>query len=343
VILPLEPSGKGERLGFVVAGLSALLADGASYTRFHNLLVASLSQAVSSAVAREQELERAEALAELNQQKTVFFSSVSHEISHPFDSDARAHGGRAGREVAQLGGEALQLVHRNARRLLKLVNTLLDFSRIEAGRVDARFQSDRSGRVTAALASSFRSLVEQAGLRLLVTCPPLPELAYVDKELWEKIVLNLISNAFKFTLEGSIEVSLKALGGWVGCAWPIPVRASRSRAAAPVSTLSAHRRGQGQELRRQRHWSGAGAGAGPAARGQRTGRKPGGCGQPLHREHPARQGTPTRGTRDRRHAAGSLQQERARSLRRGSPRLDTRAGHPPAPSRTSPREQAPRA
>src|SRR5262249_8295607 len=61
---------------------------------------------------------------------------------------------------------------------------------------------------TTDLASVFRSTIERAGLELIVDCPPLPEPVYVDREMWEKVVLNLLSNAFKFTFEGRIEVRL---------------------------------------------------------------------------------------------------------------------------------------
>ena len=101
--------------------------------------------------------------------------------------------------------ERLELVHRNGLRLLKLVNTLLDFSRIEAGRVQASYEPTDLAALTAELASVFRSAVERAGLRLVVDCPPLAEPVYVDREMWEKIVLNLLSNAFKFTFEGEID------------------------------------------------------------------------------------------------------------------------------------------
>jgi len=63
---------------------------------------------------------------------------------------------------------------------------------------------------TAELASVFRAAVEKAGMRLVIDCPPLPEAVFVDRDMWEKIVLNLVSNAFKHTLEGEIGVSLKA-------------------------------------------------------------------------------------------------------------------------------------
>ncbi len=91
------------------------------------------------------------------------------------------------------------LLHRNAQRLLRLVNTLLDFSRIEAGRVNASFEPTDLATFTAELASSFRSACDRAGLTLDVRCPPLPEPIYVDPDMWEKIVLNLLSNAFKYT------------------------------------------------------------------------------------------------------------------------------------------------
>ena len=96
--------------------------------------------------------------------------------------------------------------------MLKLVNTLLDFSRIEAGRVQAVYEPTDLAAFTAELASNFRSACERAGLRLVVDCPPIPEPVYVDRDMWEKVVLNLVSNAFKFTLEGEIAVSLRPVG-----------------------------------------------------------------------------------------------------------------------------------
>jgi hypothetical protein len=67
--------------------------------------------------------------------------------------------------------------------------------------------------VTAELASNFRSAIEQAGITLFVDCPPLPQPVHTDRDMWEKIVLNLLSNAFKFTFEGEIAVRLSARSG----------------------------------------------------------------------------------------------------------------------------------
>ncbi|HSY39724.1 MAG TPA: HAMP domain-containing sensor histidine kinase, partial [Polyangia bacterium] len=196
-ILPIEQSGGGRRYGFVVAGLSPLLSQTASYTRFHTLLAATVSQAVASAAAFEEERKRAEDLAELDRAKTAFFSNVSHEFRTPLTlmlgpaEDALA-------EAALLppeDRERWELVHRNALRLSKLVNALLDFSRIEAGRIEASFEPTDLGALTGELVSMFRSAIDRGGLKLRLDLPPLDEPAYVDREMWEKIVLNLLSNA----------------------------------------------------------------------------------------------------------------------------------------------------
>ncbi|WP_431266565.1 ATP-binding protein [Roseateles chitinivorans] len=108
--------------------------------------------------------------------------------------------------------DRLALVLRNATRLQRLVNTLLDFSRIEAGRAQARYEASDLAALTRDLASTFRSAMERAGLGFEVDCAPLGMHAYVDREMWEKIVLNLLSNAFKFTMRGQITVRLREAG-----------------------------------------------------------------------------------------------------------------------------------
>jgi signal transduction histidine kinase/CheY-like chemotaxis protein/anti-sigma regulatory factor (Ser/Thr protein kinase) len=154
-------------------------------------------------------------LAELDQAKTDFFSNVSHELRTPLtlllgpieELLSEPHS----LTLPQL--EALRLANRNALRLLRHVDMLLDITRIEAGRIDPTFEPTDLAALTAELAGSFQSACEQAGLRLEVDCPPLPEPAFVDHSLWEKVVLNLVSNAFKFTLEGEIAVRLRSAGG----------------------------------------------------------------------------------------------------------------------------------
>jgi PAS domain S-box-containing protein len=213
VILPLERTSAGQPMGFVVVGLSSMLAQSLSYTRFHKLLAASISQGVSSAASYEEERKRAQALADLDRAKTAFFSNISHEFRTPLTlllgpaEDAVA----AADSLSAVERERWTLVHRNALRLSKLVNTLLEFSRIEAGRVEASYEPTDLSALTGDLASMFRSAIERVGLQLRIDLPQLEEAAYVDPEMWEKIVLNLLSNALKFTFEGKITVSLRRL------------------------------------------------------------------------------------------------------------------------------------
>src|SRR6185503_19540130 len=147
--------------------------------------------------------------AEIDRAKTAFFSNVSHEFRTPLTlllgptEDALASPDQA------LRGEALESVHRNALRLLKLVNALLDFSRLEAGRMEAAYEPVDLRALTRDLASGFRSAVERAGLAFRLESDELAEPAYVDRGMWEKIVLNLLSNAFKFTFQGEISVTLR--------------------------------------------------------------------------------------------------------------------------------------
>jgi signal transduction histidine kinase len=151
-------------------------------------------------------------LGELDAAKTAFFGNVSHELRTPLTlmlgplEDALVD-----REapLADPQRARLSLVHDNALRLLNLVNALLDFSRLEAGRLRPRFAPVDLASVTVELAAMFSSAVEHAGLRFVVDCPPQSGPVYVDRDLWEKIVPNLVSNAFKFTMAGAITVRLR--------------------------------------------------------------------------------------------------------------------------------------
>jgi signal transduction histidine kinase len=119
---------------------------------------------------------------------------------------------RSQTHLSPMAKEQLDLVSRNGARLLRLVNTLLDFSRLEAGRVQAVYLATDLASFTSELASVFRSATDKAGLRLIVDCSDLGEPVYVDRDMWEKVVLNLISNAFKFTFNGEIAVSVHRVG-----------------------------------------------------------------------------------------------------------------------------------
>ncbi|HYC31768.1 MAG TPA: HAMP domain-containing sensor histidine kinase, partial [Gemmatimonadales bacterium] len=209
VLLPVAGSGDTGRTALLVAGLNPFRLLDERYRGFLSLVGGQIGAAIANAVAYEEERRRVEALAELDRAKTMFFSNVSHEFRTPLTLMLGPLQDLADTEnVPDAVRERAIVARRNALRMQKLVNSLLDFSRLEAGRVEARFEPVDLARLTADLASTFRSAIERAGLRLVVDCPPLAEPAYVDRDMWEKIVLNLVSNAFKFTLEGEIGVSL---------------------------------------------------------------------------------------------------------------------------------------
>jgi PAS domain S-box-containing protein len=215
LLVPITSQGQDTPAGFLVAGLNPYRQMDVSYSGFINLIAGQVAASVANARAYDEERKRAEALAEIDRAKTRFFSNVSHEFRTPLTlmlGPLQELLSRSQTHLSPTAKEQLELANRNGARLLRLVNTLLDFSRIEAGRVQAVYQATDLATFTAELVSVFRSATERAGLKLVVNCDPLDELAYVDRDMWEKIVLNLISNAFKFTFEGEIAVSLEQFG-----------------------------------------------------------------------------------------------------------------------------------
>jgi signal transduction histidine kinase len=211
LILPLVRTGQQVPVAFLIAGVSPHRVLDDRYRRFFHATAVQLMSVIINAQAYEAETERAEALAAIDRAKTSFFSNVSHEFRTPLTlilgpiEDAVA-------SMQGLSGEPLRLVRRNAHRLMKLVNALLDFSRAEAGRAQVAFEPTDLAEVTSYLGSAFRSAIERTGLAFHVDCPPLPEPIYIDRELWEKIVLNLLSNALKFTFDGSISLAVRWCG-----------------------------------------------------------------------------------------------------------------------------------
>lgn len=213
VILLARPDQKYP-FGLLLLGISPRLRYDQHYSNFFKLLMDQAVTALSSANAFEEERKRAEALAEIDRAKTAFFSNISHEFRTPLTLMLgpleELLQNRNALEPRHF--ENADTAHRNAMRLLRLVNSLLDFSRIESGRIDATFRPVDLARITADLASNFRSVVEKAGLQLHIRCEPITEKVYVDQGMWEKIILNLLSNAFKFTLQGSVTVTLVQQG-----------------------------------------------------------------------------------------------------------------------------------
>ena len=213
LVVPLVQQGAAPS-GFLVAALNRYRPLDDAYRDFVTLIAGHIASGIGSARSFRAQQRRAEELAELDRAKTTFFSNISHEFRTPLtlilDPVDQM---RSRTELDEPTRHELDSVWRNGLRLTKLVNSLLDFSRIEAGRTQAQFVPVDIASVTAELASVFRSAVERAGLSLVVDCPPLDEVVYIDRDMWEKVVLNLLSNALKFTFDGSIAIGVRRENG----------------------------------------------------------------------------------------------------------------------------------
>lgn len=211
-VMPVASSGMKEPYGFLVVGINPYRLPDEKYWDFFSLIADQVATSFSDLHALEEERKRVEALAEIDRAKTIFFSNISHEFRTPLTlllgpiEDALNDPASQSVDKYRLG-----IAHRNALRMQKLVNTLLEFSRIEAGRMEGRFSRVHIGTFTKELASSFRSAVEKAGMQLHISYEEIKGDVYVDVNMWEMIILNLVSNAFKYSKQGSIEVTVRQI------------------------------------------------------------------------------------------------------------------------------------
>ena len=214
LLTPLSFGGSDVPDAVLVTALNPHRAFDADDAGFIGLVAGQIAAAMGVARGYEDAQRRTLELADLDRAKTTFFSNISHEFRTPLTlmlgplqdvlEDA---------PIDAQTRDTLEVAHRNTLRLQKLVNTLLQFSRIEAGRVETRFEPVELASATAEIANGFRSAFERAGLDLDIDCPPLPHPVRVDLDMWEKVVLNLLSNAFKHTFEGGVAVVMRPVDG----------------------------------------------------------------------------------------------------------------------------------
>jgi signal transduction histidine kinase/serine phosphatase RsbU (regulator of sigma subunit)/anti-sigma regulatory factor (Ser/Thr protein kinase) len=211
LLLPVDRPGSDVPAAALVLGPSPRHRLDDDYREFLRMIARQLSAALSSAVGLAAAETRAAELAALDRAKTEFFSDVSHEFRTPLtlmlgpladalqDADPDPAAQRERIEIAQRG----------ALRLLRLVNALLDLSRIEAGRASASFGPVDLGRLARDTATVFQSAIDRSGLELVVDAPEEGAIVEADADMLEKVLLNLLSNAFKFTREGRIELRVR--------------------------------------------------------------------------------------------------------------------------------------
>lgn len=197
--------------GFLVLAMSPHRRDDERYRLALRAIAAQIETNLATGRAAHAEAARAEELAELERTKALFLSNISHELRTPLTLILGPIEDALATPAQSMSGHPLEMVHRNARRLLKLVSSLLDFVRIDAQRTRATFEATDLGALTAVVAECFRAPIARAKLTYQIDCPPSIAPLYVDRDLWQKVVSNLLSNAVKFTFEGSIRVATRDL------------------------------------------------------------------------------------------------------------------------------------
>ncbi|MEI6947592.1 ATP-binding protein [Paraflavisolibacter sp. H34] len=215
LVQPLAQGAQKRPAALLVTGINPHIYFDTASKSFYRLVCDQVATDLNNVLAYEEEKKRAESLLALDKAKTVFFSNVSHEFRTPLTLMLGPLDELLNHPEGNLANDQrkkLELAHSNSERLLRLVNNLLDFSRIEAGRLQPQFEPIDLPSLTAGIAGTFQSVIESAGMQLQVDCPPLSRPVCLDTEMWEKIVLNLLSNAFKYTLEGAIRVELREHG-----------------------------------------------------------------------------------------------------------------------------------
>nr|WP_236675903.1 ATP-binding protein [Chryseolinea lacunae] len=213
IVLPIVQTGSKDPYGVLVVGLNPYRLFDEKYLGFFSLVADQIATSFSDVHVLEEERKRTKALAEIDKAKTTFFSNISHEFRTPLtlllapleDSLNDPHTNPENKV-------RLDVAHRNALRMQKLVNTLLEFSRIEAGRMEGRFSRVDIAALTEDLASTFRSAIERAGMHLHIHRGEISGDVYVDVDMWERIILNLVSNAFKYSRDGEIVVDIQQEG-----------------------------------------------------------------------------------------------------------------------------------
>lgn len=223
ILLPIYTSRGGRQVlsAVFIAGISPFRQFDPIYMDFFRLVAGHIDSALTNGRSREEERRQTELMLQLTNQKNLFFQNVSHELRTPLtlmlgplQTITKSHP-----EIANI-----DLVYRNARRLLKLVNSLLQFSSVEADRLDARFEEQIAfDSLTKVICETFKPLAKSMDLSYKIDTRNLTLVGkrnadeietrglFVDMDMWEKIVFNLLTNAFKHTWKGGVTARLSDL------------------------------------------------------------------------------------------------------------------------------------
>jgi signal transduction histidine kinase len=215
-VLPIPSGATGAPGGFCIVGLNPHAPYDSKYLDFLQMLAGHLGDSLSAAHVYQREEARAKALVALDEAQTTYFGNVSLELRTPLtlmlgpleEVLSGGHGSLTDGQLASLG-----MIRRNGMQLLKLVNEVLHFARDQSERLHALFEPVNLASLTVQVAASFEWIARRASIRFTVECEELDQPVYVDRDVWSRIVLNLLSNAFKYTPAGEISVRLRKDNG----------------------------------------------------------------------------------------------------------------------------------
>lgn len=202
----------------LIIGLSPLRPFDHDYEQWVNVIRSQLNTGLVSVKSYEEDARRVEDLARMEKAKTAWFRGAAHDLRSPLTLVKGPLEDLLDTNLTPSQSNMAQTAKRNVDRLLRLINTLMDFSRLEAGRVQGRFVPTDLGAFVQDLAVVFRSAIERMKIRFHVEIQPTDKLVYVDPTLFETILSNLIGNALKYTESGSITVRLTYVDGYADIA-----------------------------------------------------------------------------------------------------------------------------
>ncbi|ANB18530.1 response regulator [Dokdonella koreensis] len=167
-------------------------------------------------VLQQETLQKADELARASQYKSDFLANMSHELRTPLNSLLILSRTLADNEQGNLSVdevESARVIHESGSNLLRLINDILDLSKIEAGKMEVSREDIRLAGFAQSLQRQFRPMAIEKALEFeIVVGPDLPETIHTDGPKLEQIANNLLGNAFKFTRVGHVRVRIEPAG-----------------------------------------------------------------------------------------------------------------------------------